>query len=662
VSKRSWPSSHSIFHASRGLLTSTIGSFVPVIKLNDDEEEDSDLEITSALNRSLRRGPKIDDDDLTELELIVLDDDDAIPGAQPIRIEDFNQDNEPDQQPARQRSLRQPISIERRNSVVAPPFRRLAAHKHGDLNLRPGKTVEVNDGSFLKIHSIIHNIQTNETKLRGHRLERTKYLNGMLDKTWNEVVLCLEIDLDDPREPLEQSVTEISLEDITRLRSTRITNEEFPLCRNANPKDFRSKDSYLEDGGLTARWKYSCIFRSAVDRKKQAFKERSLTRFGPEECFDQFGTQDTVLRHRWQVKTLLGGPPQEIDLSQSELANPPDSGSVRSSTLSPERQLPGVRTLGQKLTYGDAFSGAGGASRGAQMAGFRVVWGFDFWQQACDTWQANFPHAKIYCLHSHEFVNIAKQAEEDGRENPLKVDVVHISAPCQPFSPAHTKDGKNDETNSASLFAVEEIIKASKPRIVTFEQTFGITHARHRLYFNTLINMFTKLDFSLRWSVVHLATWGLPQVRKRLIIIASCPGEILPKIPPPTHSEGGVDGLKPFVTVNETIADIPQNAPNHDVDGALRRDFPPWDGKRILRRAICSDGGQGNYHPSGKRDFTLRELASLQSFPVEHVFKGPYVKLQIAKAVPPCAGMVIIGSIKEELDAADGMQVPILIE
>jgi DNA (cytosine-5)-methyltransferase 1 len=682
VRKRSWLSSQPTFLASGGLLTSTIGSFVPVIKLDDDEEEDGDLEITSALNRSLRREPQRDDDDLIELELITLDDDEALStlGVQPIRVEEVHQDNVSEQQRARGRRPRQPIVIEHRNPAVTPPFRRLEAYKHGNLNLKPNKTVEVNDGTFLKIHRIIHNTQTNEIKVRGHRLQRTKELNGLLAKKMNEVVLYLEIELDDSREPLEQAVSEVSLDDITRLRNTRITNSKFPMCRNTRPAEFRSKESYLLEGGLTARWKYTCTFASAEGRYKNVFQERSLERFGSDECLENFRIHSLARRYTWRGETILGGAyqgatswdeaevidldpqpmseslrlPQTIDLVQSELATPPDSGSIRSATLSPEP--PVVRTAGQKLTYGDAFCGAGGATRGATLAGLKVVWGFDFWQQACASWQANFPHARNYCLHSQDFVNIAFRAERDGLQNPMKVDILHLSPPCQTWSPAHSKEGKDDEMNVASLFAVQAVIEASKPRIVTLEQTFGILFPKFRWYFNCLIHMFTVLDFSIRWAIVPLSQWGLPQRRHRLIIIASCPGEILPKMPLPTNSEGGVGGLRPFVSVNETIAAIPRNAPNHDINGARNRFYPSWDGSKILPRAICSDGGQGNCHPSGKRDLTLREFASLQGFPLDHVFLAPYVKKQIGNAVPPCVAQVIFESIRKELDRADGIR------
>jgi DNA (cytosine-5)-methyltransferase 1 len=128
-------------------------------------------------------------------------------------------------------------------------------------------------------------------------------------------------------------------------------------------------------------------------------------------------------------------------------------------------------------------------------------------------------------------------------------------------------------------------------------------------------------------------------------------------MPSPTHSENGEDGLEPFVTVNETLSKIPPDVAHHDpdrlvfVDGRAMR---PWDGNKILPRAMTTSGGQ-NYHPSGIRDFTLMEYACLQGFPLNHVFLGSGIKKQIGNAVPPCVAKVLFQSIKRDLDEADGV-------
>lgn len=125
-------------------------------------------------------------------------------------------------------------------------------------------------------------------------------------------------------------------------------------------------------------------------------------------------------------------------------------------------------------------------------------------------------------------------------------------------------------------------------------------------------------------------------------------------MPPPTHSENGVGGLKPLVTVNETLNNIPKNAPDHCPESVPRYNRRPWDANVILPRAMTCHGGQ-NYHPSGTRDLTLREYACLQGFPHNHIFRGSHVKRQIGNAVPPSSAKVLFEYIKAQLDEADGV-------
>lgn len=133
------------------------------------------------------------------------------------------------------------------------------------------------------------------------------------------------------------------------------------------------------------------------------------------------------------------------------------------------------------------------------------------------------------------------------------------------------------------------------------------------------------------------------------------PGEALPEFPAATHSRNGEDRLKPFVSVNHTLRQIPASAPDHNIAAAKLKDEVPWDGDQILPRTMTCSGGQ-NYHPSGKRDFTDREYAALQGFPEDHWFKGAYIKRQIGNAVPPCIAKVLFESIKKTLNNADGIE------
>ena len=172
------------------------------------------------------------------------------------------------------------------------------------------------------------------------------------------------------------------------------------------------------------------------------------------------------------------------------------------------------QSIQQRYTFGDCFCGAGGTSRGAIQAGLHINWGFDFNLPTCQSYKLNFPTARIYNVWAHDFVNLPDQ------DHDFKIDICHLSPPCQFFSNAHTIAGTDDEMNTASLFSVSKLLEKARPRVVTLEQTAGLLR-RHSLFFNALVMMFTERGFSIRWRLLECADYGLPQHRLRLFIIAS---------------------------------------------------------------------------------------------------------------------------------------------
>ncbi len=170
---------------------------------------------------------------------------------------------------------------------------------------------------------------------------------------------------------------------------------------------------------------------------------------------------------------------------------------------------------GHRYTFGESFCGAGGTSRGAILAGLRVQWGFDFNLAACQSYALNFHGATVYSLSTDQFIRMLDPHDS------LQVDVMHISPPCGYFSRAHTTPGKDDEANQAALLATGQLLDKAKPRVVTFEEVDGLTDNKHSDFFTALIRMFTTRDFSIRWKVYNLASFGLSQERKRLLMIAS---------------------------------------------------------------------------------------------------------------------------------------------
>lgn len=134
------------------------------------------------------------------------------------------------------------------------------------------------------------------------------------------------------------------------------------------------------------------------------------------------------------------------------------------------------------------------------------------------------------------------------------------------------------------------------------------------------------------------------------------PGESLPRFPKATHGFP-VTGLREFETINSIISRIPPGALDHDVQAALDRGLRngvrlPFDPNQPARTVTCG-GGDFNYHPSGRRGFTNREFACLQTFPMRYRFGLREIRKQIGNAVPPILAKAIYQEILKSLRKTD---------
>ncbi|KAI2466298.1 S-adenosyl-L-methionine-dependent methyltransferase [Annulohypoxylon bovei var. microspora] len=557
------------------------------------------------------------------------------------------------------RRPRKATSPPKRNPSIALPTRCLDSYTYNDMELKVGGTIEMDPiphlryASFLLIQLIIHT--ESGIILRGLPLTRTRNLRGQLPRLRNEVALVLEIDRDDLRPHEEQAAIEIPLHVIIKPRVCLITNKPFPEHRF--PSEIYDNTQDIEErGGLICRWKVRYIWGDATKRcNKKPPNEFAIARMISEEVpKERYRTSDSCLMNTWRGGKVRGG---------SYIPDEPESSFLMVNVDASENQN-GIsgdawisRKPGQQYTFADMFCGAGGASCGAKSAGLRITLSVDNANGACNTYQVMYPEAELRQQDMYDFII-------EMRDSSFRVDILHLSPPCQYWSPAHTTPGINDDANIAILFACHELVKILRPRIFTVEQTFGILHPRFEYYFNSLIQGFTRYDYSIRWKVVNLLTWGAPSQRNRLIMIGACMGEELPPFPVTTHSEEPVegDGTKPYRTVKQMLRTIPRSAKRDDElhsPAKMRRILRPrWDPSIPLLRTITCSGGVGNYHYTGLRDFTLREYAVLQGFPADYDFQKPSQKRQIGNAFPPLVVRQLYKHLRRWLEDKDHVYPP----
>lgn len=114
--------------------------------------------------------------------------------------------------------------------------------------------------------------------------------------------------------------------------------------------------------------------------------------------------------------------------------------------------------------------------------------------------------------------------------------------------------------------------------------------------------------------------------------------------------------LRRVETIASTINEIPDYAMDHNVAELTERGRlayrAPYNAHQPAKTLTCS-GGQGNYHPSGTRGLTLRELACLQTFPLDFELCGKCKRRQVGNAVPPRFAEAIFREIRQSLRDTD---------
>lgn len=491
---------------------------------------------------------------------------------------------------------------------------------------------------FVQVKIVVETGQREEI-IRGLPLVRTRSLLGKLEKKKNELCILQLYQRSAPNDCDGPILLDVKPKSVIKKGNLILTNAPYPEHNlSARPKRLgnesfrrRWRRQIERSWPLVCRWKFSFYFsrRGQHMRPVEEVLERILSTEVPDV---QYRVSEEALRNRWHWTCKKGGSWHAGGQYHIDLDTAP--------------RAPCTRAFGQKYIFFDAFCGAGGVSRGAQDAGFKIQGAVDKSPEVWETYPVNFPDAKLYQTCIHGFVT------ETARQH-IRVDVLHLSPPCQFFSPAHTHESMHELDNISALFGCHDLIKKTRPRIITLEQTFGITQNRNLQYFRMLISGITQYGYSVCWGVVRLCTWGSPQDRKRLVMIAASPGHRLPPFPEAKHG-----GRKPLATIGQALDGIPRGHDLHDIQG-VRHFQPrraPYDPHKLV--GTVTTGCVQLYHPSGTRGLTLREYACVQGFPLRHRFVGNKTSIgrQIGNAFPPNTVEVLYRHLHQWLLMEDGVK------
>ncbi len=347
-----------------------------------------------------------------------------------------------------------------------------------------------------------------------------------------------------------------------------------------------------------------------------------------------------------------------------------------SRKLAVSSRRPSPRLLASPVSAVDLFCGAGGLTHGLIQAGIRVVGGIDIDKQAEHAYLRNNRGVQFlpWDIGSKNYTSIKKLFE------PGKYSLLAGCAPCQPFS--RYTNGVKNHPDWGLLNNFARFVSGIVPDLVTMENVPELAD-RGKEVLDRFLKTLTKLDYHVDWRVVNCTEYGIPQSRKRLVLLASRLGKI--SIPPGRYGDP-----KKRKTVRQAIGNLLSlNAGEDDPtdplhaasqlsplnlkriritphDGGTRRTWPEelvlechrkdtgktygsiygrmwWDRPSPTMTTLCTGIGNGRFgHPDQDRSITLREAAILQSFPRDYAFWPKREKLNrravgrmIGNAVPP---------------------------
>ena len=318
----------------------------------------------------------------------------------------------------------------------------------------------------------------------------------------------------------------------------------------------------------------------------------------------------------------------------------------------------------------DLFCGCGGLTKGLRDAGINVVKGVDIDVTAKNTYEKNNP-GSIFV--EGDLKHITADMLMKGVDRRGKSMLLAGCAPCQPFS-KHNPNSNGDKRKSL-IRCVGAFVEKILPEYVLIENVPAFGN-KSNTYHADFIRVLKKNGYYFDGRIINAANYGIPQKRRRYVLLASRNKAI--KIPFGIHG----NEERSFQTVRDVIKRFPkikagESAPyikNHVApklsetnlarmrrtpkNGGSRRDLPlrmqlkchqnhsghtdtygrmSWDMPAPTLTCRCTSISNGRFgHPEQNRAISVREAAALQTFPDNYVFCSANTRnaAHIGNAVP----------------------------
>jgi DNA (cytosine-5)-methyltransferase 1 len=286
------------------------------------------------------------------------------------------------------------------------------------------------------------------------------------------------------------------------------------------------------------------------------------------------------------------------------------------------------------------FSGAGGLDLGLVQAGNLVIWANDIDRDAVASYKMNIG----------DYIICADIRDVDIITLPNDADAVAGGFPCQGFSQANLRRTVGDERNLLYTF-FHKVINEKQPKFFIAENVKGILSLGGGEVIKRIAADFQNAGYITSINLVNMADYAVPQTRQRVFIIGQrndLGNEMRFCFPRKTNGRDGIP--QPWISIESALRHYPEpGEPNeylNHVCSSYKVEYRDFTGHRatdslkpcptILARGNGKGGVCAIPHYNGKRRLTIRESATIQTFPENFEFAGQMNSCyrQIGNAVP----------------------------
>ena len=321
------------------------------------------------------------------------------------------------------------------------------------------------------------------------------------------------------------------------------------------------------------------------------------------------------------------------------------------------------------------FSGAGGLDLGFAQAGFQIPLALDSSLAAVSTHTRNFRRTASLNVDLGALGPRGVLREFQKHVEPGEPIGVLGGPPCQGFSRGNTQSRASDPRNRLA-FLYLRIVKALQAKynvkFVLFENVLGLRDKKHGKTFDGIVREFERLKLSVRVEEHCALDYGVPQIRKRIIIVGFDSASVAEAFRPTKQRRRAVT-----LTVRHAISHLPEPAyfshclekssiPHHENHWTMQprssKFSEPRSAKkpsRSFRRlewdepspTVAYGHREIHIHPDGHRRLSVHEAMLLQGFPRQFVLEGNLSAQvdQVSNAVPPPLAKSLARGIKMAL-------------